>query len=135
MKIGCGLYKKVFIFKHIVIKVPKINKNILNNIWAVLSCQLCYIICYKEMRSMMIPTYFIPFVPIIIQKRANTDKVVEDDIDYFYSLKKEKYYFLFSDLKVENLGYYKDKLVKIDLDWTFWLYNLMIDIKNKIGGN
>lgn len=85
----------------------------------------------------MIPTYFIPFIPVLIQPRAITGKECNATESYMiYKFLKgvsiadqEKYYYLFNDLKLDNIGIYKNRYVKIDLDFRYHIYNKYIAVR------
>ena len=51
-------------------------------------------------------------------------KVIYDNIEYPHPVLNDKHY--------SNLGVYEDKLIKIDYGNWFWLYNIYVDIKNKL---
>ncbi|MGL6185563.1 MAG: hypothetical protein ACRC1T_09325 [Clostridium chrysemydis] len=125
MKIKRGLYKRVFIFKNFVVKTP-ID---FNGVKAILSEQYGYITVDKDKRHMLLKIYFIPLIPLSIQRKVDIcldsdwDKIREE-----FSFNNCKRYEVFTDLKPNNFGYYKGKLVKIDYDFIYYWYNKKVDI-------
>ena len=132
MKIDFGSRKKVFIFKHFVIKIPRTVHTIDAVYWE----QINYIFSCKKVRKLLLPSYFIPFIPITIQRRVNVSKRVRDVRSFVKKIRKNRLsmrdYEVLHDIQPLNLGWYKGTLYKIDYDAEYRLYNLYCNIKSKI---
>ena len=126
-----GLHKHCIILDKYVIKFPKSILKITD----IYSEQYGYITCGKRFRKYLCPSYFIPFIPIIIQPKANVLNTSNDK--EYYHLKRLCWritenqigkFGVFTDSKPNNFGYYKGKLVKIDFGFDYYWYNFKIDI-------
>lgn len=123
MIIKSGLYKNVFIFKNIAIKLPRGIKGI----WAILSEQYGYMTVDKDKKGLLLRIYFIPFIPINIQKKI---KVCSDcdlqAIQEKFGNMSYKRFEVFTDIKSDNFGWYNGNIVKIDYDFIWYWYNVKV---------
>ena len=136
MQLKYGGGRKVFIFDKIVIKIPYTWKGWLSNINEIYNWHT-----YKDLKYIMCPILFHDLLGIfIVMRKANQDnlkeyenylntvmnkhKVIYDNIKYPHPVLNDTHY--------SNLGVYEGKLVKIDYGNWFWLYNIYVDIKNKL---
>ena len=136
MQLKYGGERKVFIFNKIIIKIPYTWKGWLSNINEIYNWHT-----YKDLKYIMCPILFHDLLGIfIIMRKANQDnlkeyenylntvmnkhKVIYDNIKYPHPVLNDTHY--------SNLGVYEGKLVKIDYGNWFWLYNIYVDIKNKL---
>lgn len=126
MEVRYGLYKRVFIFNKIVIKTPK--SFTIDSIQALYWEQLNYIFSSKKVKKLLLPVYFIPFIPILIQIKTKISKRRRDVYNFIRIIKKNRLsmfkYEVLHDIKCDNLGWYKGRLYKIDYDSNYRLYNL-----------
>jgi len=138
-----GLYKTVFVFDKFVIKVPRLYKNLMDSIRSVFACYTeIYngIFSKKEEKKYLLPLYSPIILPVIIQPKV---KVLEDtsisimanDLAHDFCIRTESEFGescgKFGDIKADNLGYWKGRLVKIDYDSIYCIHNLIISIRNK----
>ena len=96
---------------------------------------------YKELKYIMCPILIHDLLGMfIIMRKANQDdikeydtylnilrnkhKIIHDNIEYPHPV--------LNDIHYSNLGVYKGSLVKIDYGNWYWLYNIYVDIKNKL---
>lgn len=131
MQIKVGLYKRVFIFNKIVIKVPRIKQGI----GAILSEQYGYIKTPKKYKQYLLPIYFIPFIPITIQRKVEicSDDMLDIICDKFLKIIGEGVSSeIFYDIKPCNFGYYKGDIVKIDYDFIYYIHNYKILFKERL---
>jgi len=136
MQLKYGGERKVFIFNKIIIKIPYTWKGWLSNINEIYNWHT-----YKDLKYIMCPILFHDLLGIfIVMRKANQDnlkeyenylntvmnkhKVIYDNIKYPHPVLNDTHY--------SNLGVYEGKLVKIDYGNWFWLYNIYVDIKNKL---
>jgi len=136
MQLKYGGERKVFIFDKIVIKIPYTWKGWLSNINEIYNWHM-----YKELKYIMCPILFHDLLGLfIIMRKANQNnlkkydnylnmvkskhKIIYDDIEYSHPV--------LNDIHYSNLGMYKGSLVKIDYGNWYWLYNIYVDIKNKL---
>jgi len=136
MQLKYGGERKVFIFDKIVIKIPYTWKGWLSNVNEIYNWHT-----YKELRYIMCPILFHDLLGIfIVMRKANQDnlkeyenylntimnkhKVIYDNTEYPHPVLNDKHH--------SNLGVYEGKLVKIDYGNWYWLYNIYVDIKNKL---
>jgi len=136
MQIKYGGERKVFIFDKIVIKIPYTWKGWLSNINEIYNWHM-----YKELKYIMCPIVFHDLLGLfIIMRKANQDDLKK--YDNYLNIVKSKHKIIYdnieyphpvlNDIHYSNLGVYKDNLVKIDYGNWYWLYNIYVDIKNKL---
>ena len=96
---------------------------------------------YKELKYIMCPIVFHDLLGLfIIMRKANQDDLKK--YDNYLNIVKSKHKIIYdnieyphpvlNDIHYSNLGVYKDNLVKIDYGNWYWLYNIYVDIKNKL---
>lgn len=119
-----GTMRRVFVFKNIAIKIPLDTKGYLANINEIHNWYK-----YKQYKEHLCPIIFYDLLGfIVVMKRVqpvyDLDKY---DISFMhYSIP------VFNDIKRNNFGLLDGKLVKIDYSNDYWLYNVWIDIRNKL---
>jgi hypothetical protein len=132
-----GLYKKVFIFNNFVIKVPRIRKSLSDSILSILELyteKWFYIISTKKEKQYLLPNIFIPILPINIMPKVEVLQVDDFELSqkFYQDIVNEfgNAHYKFSDIKPENLGKYKGKIVKIDYGFPYIFHNILIELKN-----
>lgn len=122
----------MFIFDLFVVKVPKRFRYIGKIYWE----QINYVFIRSNVRKLLIQSYFIPFIPIIVQPKAKVCKRQRDVRNFIKKVRKLKlslyYNEVLHDLKPDNLGWFNGTLYKIDYDASYRLYNFLIEIRNKL---
>lgn len=123
-----GTMRRVFIFKDIVIKIPLNIKGYLANINEIHNWYK-----YKSYRKYLCPIVAHDLLGlVIIMKRVQPIESLDDyDIGFMGNM-IDNVHPVFNDIKECNFGLLNGKLVKIDYGNDYWLYNVWIDIKNKI---
>lgn len=90
----------------------------------------------KNVRKLLIQSYFIPFIPIIVQPKTKVCKRQRDVRNFIKKVRKLKLSLydneVLHDLKPDNLGWFNGTLYKIDYDASYRLYNFLIEIRNKL---
>ena len=122
----------MFIFDLFVVKVPKRFRYIGKIYWE----QINYVFISNSVRRLLLPSYFIPFIPIIIQHKAKICKRQRDVRSFIKKVRKLKlslyYNEVLHDLKPDNLGWFNGSLYKIDYDASYRLYNFFIEVHNRL---
>ena len=76
MKVEFGLYKRVFIFNKIVIKIPK--HLTIHSILEVYTEKWFWLFSSKEVKNKLLKIYYVPILPIVIQPKVKV--YTEEDI-------------------------------------------------------
>jgi len=128
MHILKGTMRRVFIFKNIVVKIPLNIKGYLANINEIHNWYK-----YKSHREYLCPIKLHDLLGyVVIMKRVQPIKSLEDYDTSFLGDMIYNVHPVFNDIKENNFGLLNGKLVKIDYGNDYWLYNVWIDIKNKL---
>lgn len=126
-----GLFKNVYVYDKWVIKLPRFfNRDCLARVYAE---HFNYIITKPKVKKYLLRIWFIPFIPITFQRKVKVIRK-QRQVDFFVrTLHNDKISIyeneVLQDLKCDNLGMYKGKIVKIDFDATYVLHNIKVDIK------
>lgn len=95
----------------------------------------------KEKRKYLLPVYYFPIIPIVIQPRVKVlNNGISGDDELAHEFLKEieltfgESSYQFSDIKADNLGWYNGKIIKIDYGFPYVIHNLITDIKRRING-
>ena len=122
----------MFIFDLFVVKVPKRFRYIGKIYWE----QINYVFISNSIRKLLIQSYFIPFIPIIIQPKVKICKRQRDVRSFIKKVRKLKLSLydneVLHDLKPDNLGWFNGNLYKIDYDASYRLYNFFIEVHNRL---
>lgn len=119
-----GTMRRVFVLKNIAIKTPLNFKGYLANINEIHNWYK-----YKLYREHLCPIIFHDLLGfVVIMKRVQPVYDLDEyDISFMdYTIP------VFNDIKTNNFGLLDNKLVKIDYGNDYWLYNVWVDIKNKL---
>lgn len=119
-----GTMRRVFVFKNIVIKIPLNLKGYLANMNEIYNWYK-----YKQYKEYLCPIIFHDLLGLmLVMKRVQPVYDLDEyDISFMdYTIP------VFNDIKRNNFGLLNGKLVKIDYGNDYWLYNVWIDIKNKL---
>lgn len=133
MKIKYGSYRKVFIFNKFVIKIPINFNGWLCNINEIYNWYK-----YKEHRDIICPIILHDILGLlIIMSKANP---ITKEQYKSYDKRGSKFYNKFyennfrhpiiQDMNENNLGVYKNKIVKIDYGNYWWIKNLFVNLKS-----
>lgn len=113
-------------------KVPKRFRYIGRIYWE----QINYVFISNSIRKLLIQSYFIPFIPIIIQPKVKICKRQRDVRSFIKKVRKLKLSLydneVLHDLKPDNLGWFNGNLYKIDYDASYRLYNFFIEVRNRL---
>lgn len=128
MLIKRGRYRIVFISSKFVLKLPRNFTGILVNL-----NEYYNYIQYRDLRTIIARTYVSVFGLLNIMEKANTTIINDQQLDTFIRLVSYNMpHPLLDDLHFNNLGIINDKIIKLDYGNHYWLYNFMLDIKNKL---
>lgn len=114
----------MFIFKNIVVKTPLNIKGCLANMNEIYNWHK-----YKEFRKYLCPIICHDLLGVIIFMKRVQPVYSFNNYDMSFINYRHP---IFNDIKENNFGLLSEKLVKIDYGNDYWLYNVWIDIKNKI---
>lgn len=128
-----GSYRKVFIFKNIVIKIPRDILGMLVNMNEIYNWHH-----YKKLRQFLCPIIFHDLLGlIIIMKKADIPSDTKYNNNYLREFRdrfisEDFVHPIANDIKLYNFGILNNSIVKIDYGNDYWLYNIFIGIRNKI---
>lgn len=123
-----GTMRRVFIVKDIVIKIPLNINGWLANINEIHNWYK-----YKSYRQYLCPIMAHDLLGVVVvMKRVQPIKSLDGYDTSFIGDIIDNVHPVFNDIKECNFGLLNGKLVKIDYGNDYWLYNVWIDIKNKI---
>ena len=129
-----GLFKNVYVFKNFVVKTPRLFKWW--SIHAMYCEQLNYVITKPKIKKYLLRIWFVPFVPISIQRRARVVTKKKHMLQFIQELEKDGIdiitHEVLHDMKPDNLGRVDGKIYKIDFDGIYILHNIKCHIKLKI---
>lgn len=130
MIIRRGLYRRVLVFNTYVLKLPRNLKGWLTNI-----NEIYRFYRYKKYNHLLCPILFhdiFGFFIVMPRVLIYTETDIDEDVIQENFIQYPDINVLYDDSHIENFGIYKGSLVKIDYGVSYWIYNTIIDIKNKV---